>query len=102
MLFQEKCVYLQFIKKNRIVKIYEKVMKSYRLLTLIFLNIVVQLAVCTTGLADEVRHSKVGDKVKVDKALTLTLTTKHQNYNWGDKVISRRRYMFAKIGEVPS
>lgn len=85
MLFQEKCVYLQFIKKNRIVKIYEKVMKSYRLLTLIFLNIVVQLAVCTTGLADEVRHSKVGDKVKVDKALTLTLTTKHQNYNWGDK-----------------
>lgn len=54
--------------------------KKY-IITLILLTI----AWSTGGFAQTVRHSKVGDKLSINGALSLTLVTKHQNYNWSDR-----------------
>lgn len=60
-------------------------MQTFNFLVLSFVQILVMLSISTRVHAETISHSKMGDKVMVKDALTLTLKTKHQNYNWSDK-----------------
>lgn len=53
----------------------------------ITLTIIALLMQTVSGLclAQGVRHSKIGDELKIPGMVSLKLITKHQNFNWGDK-----------------